>query len=187
VTRSNEPTTVHNESIGAKIGRFFGGEIDGRTLTETLTRHGVDEKEAHRIENALQPNDVILTVEASNHPELAARIVEDCGGNVLYGESYVYTSVEWTESGGRTGSQLLGYEDPTEYARGQRVDDTELTRLRNERIQSGTIPTVSEDVFAMSYDEDEDADRSGIGSRDTTGTRSAGGAIGTQHREDLTP
>jgi len=144
-----------NESIGAKVGRFFTGEMDGASLTQTLARHGVSEAEAQRIEERLEPEDVILTVNGSNHPELAARIIEDCGGDILSGESFTLSTIEWAVDDDRSGSELLGYADPTEFARGQRVDDEGLTRLRNERILSESVPTIREDLFVMTYDEDE--------------------------------
>jgi hypothetical protein len=155
VILGDETLKSENESIGAKVGRFFTGEMDGASLTQTLTRHGVSETEAQRIEDQLEPEDVILTVNGSNHPELAARIVEDCGGDILSGESFTLSTVEWEVDDDRSGSELLGYADPTEVARGQRVDDEGLTRLRNERLLSDSVPTIREELFVMSYDEDE--------------------------------
>jgi len=176
---------TEDKTIGAKIVRFFSGEADGATLVDTLKRHGVSETEAQRVEQQLAPNDVILTVNGSNHPELAASIIEDSGGDILAGESFVFTTIEWAAIDDTPGSELLGYQDPTEYARGTRVDDTELTRLRNERLISGTVPTMREDIFIARFDDDdlsdlelEDADE---------GRSSMGGAIGTRHREDLEP
>ena len=174
----SDDTTIKsdNHSIGASIGRFFSGESHGTSLTKTLTRHGVSETEAQRVERQLEPNDVILTVDGSNHPELAARIVEDSGGDVLSGESFVFTTVEWMAADERRGSELLGYEDPTEYARGQRVDDAGLTHLRNERLLTDTVPMLHEDIFIARFDDKEE-----------DGTSSMGGAIGTRHRSDITP
>jgi hypothetical protein len=157
VILGDETLKSENESFGAKVGRFFTGEMDGASLTQTLTRHGVSEAEALRVEDRLEPEDVILTVNGSNHPELAARIIEDCGGDILSGESFTSSAVDWETDDDRTGSELLGYADPTEFARGQRVDDEGMTRLRNERLlsESVSIPTIREDLFVMSYDEDE--------------------------------
>jgi hypothetical protein len=161
ITYDDSTLKSEDESVGAKVVRFFSGEADGATLVDTLKRHGVPEAEALRVEQQLEPNDVILTVRGSNHPELAARIIEDAGGDILAGESFTFTSIEWTELDDRPGSELLGYEDPTAYARGQRVDDTDLTRLRNERLLNPTVPTMREDIFIARFDEDDlyDADR----------------------------
>ena len=124
-----------NTSLGARVGRLFKGDVDGRTLAETLQRHGVSPAETQRIERKLEPDDVVLTVDGSNHPELAARIIEDGGGNIIC-----------------CGLELLGYADPAEFARGRRIDDGALTRLRNQRLMSDTIPTIRENIFVTSYD-----------------------------------
>ncbi len=187
VTSADNTLKSDDDSIGGKIGRFFSGEKDGESLTETLTRHGVSEADALRIEGSIEPSDVLLTVNGSNHPELAAQIIEDLGGDVLSGESFVYTTVDWTGADDQRGSQLLGYEDPNQYARGQRVDDGTLSRLRSDRLQTDTVPTLREDIFIFGYDDDDgdDADVTGDeATRSATGRRSAGAAIGTQHRED---
>lgn len=180
VTSADATLRSADDSTGAKLGRFFSGTADGDSLTETLMKHGVSETEAMRVDATIEPDDVILTVDGHNHPELAAQIVENFGGYILSGESFVFTTIDWTVGDDRLGSQLLGYEDPNLYARGQRVDDEGFTRLRNERLHSNnTIPTLSEDIFVYSFDDDDE--------RDESGTRSAGGAIGTQHREDVVP
>jgi hypothetical protein len=136
-----------DESIGERIGRFFRGGSDGGSLIETLMHHGVSVSEAERVERTLAPNDVVLTVDGSNHPELAAQIIESHNGDVLSGESFVYTSVDWDVTDERLGSELLGYQNPDEFARGKRIDDVEVTRLRNERLLAGTAPSLHEDVF----------------------------------------
>jgi hypothetical protein len=137
------------------------------------------------VEQQLEPDDVILTVNGSNHPELAARIIEDAAGDILAGESFVFTSVEWTAIDDTPGSELLGYQDPTEYARGARVDDADLTRLRNERLISGTVPTMREDIFIARFDDDlSDFD---LDEDVEEGTSSMGGSIGTRRREDIEP
>jgi hypothetical protein len=170
-----------DDSAGAKIGRFLSGTTDGGTLAETLVRHGVSETEALRIDDSIVLDDVILTVDGNNHPELAAQIIEDFGGDVLSGESFVFTSIDWAQSEDRLGSELLGYQDPNRYARGQRVDDEGYTRLRNERLGGDTIPTLREDIFILAFDDDDDD------AETEPGRRSAGGAIGTQHRDEVTP
>jgi hypothetical protein len=180
VTNTDETLRSADESAGAKFGRFISGKADGNSLTDTLMKHGVSENDALRVEASIEPSDVILTVDGHNHPEFAAQIVEDLGGDILCGESFAYTTVDWTDNDDRTGSELLGYQDPNLYARGQRVDDEGFTRLRNERLRTDTIPTLTEDIFVYSFDDDELEN-------ETPGTRSAGGAIGTQHRGDVAP
>jgi hypothetical protein len=144
-----------DNSIGARLGRFFSDETDGMSLTDTLMRHGVSETEARRIDSTIEPDNALLTVEDNNHPELVARIVEDCGGDVLSGESFVETTiVEWSGADGLRGSQLLGYQDPTEYAHGQRVDGINVTRLRNEPFLNDTAPTLYEDTLIGRFDDE---------------------------------
>jgi uncharacterized protein (TIGR02271 family) len=183
-------TTVEpaDDSFGAKLGRFFSGESGETGLYEALVRHGVAQSEARRIDSSLTANSVILTVDGSNHPELAAQIIEDRGGHILAGESFgddesyggatAYdTAAErsmdqtdrTTEMPGLRGSQVLGYQNPSEYARGQRLDEEQRIRLREERLnvdktrvsagtaevstevvehqQSIDVPTVREEVF----------------------------------------
>ncbi|HEY5341693.1 MAG TPA: hypothetical protein VIK27_11750 [Candidatus Aquilonibacter sp.] len=84
-----------DESLATKITRFFTGGSSASALAATLTQHGVSELDAERVQRRLEPNDVILTVDGSNHPELAARILEDCRGDVLAGESCVGAAAEW--------------------------------------------------------------------------------------------
>ena len=186
VTRADASLKTDDDSVGGKIGRFFSGERDGESLTETLALHGVSEVDALRIEGSIEPSDVLLTVNGSNHPELAASIIENLDGDVLSGESFVYAKVTWPGVDDQLGSHVLGYEDPTQYARGGRIDDGTFTRLRSERFQIDTVPTLREDIFIFGYDDaDDDGDAAGDeASRSATGRRSAGGAIGTQHRED---
>jgi hypothetical protein len=173
--RGDDTIKSENESIGAKIGRFFSGEGDGASLIHTLMRHGLSETEAQRVESEIEPDDVIVTVDGSNHPELAAQVIEDAGGDILSGESFIFTTVEWNATDNRPGSELLGYQDPTEFARGNRVDDEDLTRLRNERILTGSVPTLREDIFIARFDDEPDDE----------GTSRGGASIGTRRREDL--
>lgn len=84
-----------DDSIGAKIGRFFSDEADGVTLAETLARHGVTEAEARRIDASIEPNNVLLTVDGNNHPELVAQIIEACAGAIISGELVIETAINW--------------------------------------------------------------------------------------------
>jgi hypothetical protein len=156
VTRGDETVAADDDSVAAKLGRFFRGESNDHTLTDTLIARGVSASEAQRLGSRIVPSDVILTVDGSNHPEMAAQIIEDCGGDVLSGESFVYTQIDWAPSDEMLGSQLLGYEDPNLFARGQRVDDESISRLRSERMQITTVPTLGEDYFIASYEDDDE-------------------------------
>jgi hypothetical protein len=89
--------------------------------------------------------------------------------------------VEWGAADDRLGSELLGYQDPNEFARGQRVDDNGLTRLRNERLLNDTVPNLREDIFIARFDDELDDETP------KSGTSRAGASIGTRLRGDLEP
>jgi hypothetical protein len=151
-----------DESVGAKIGRFFSGEENGANLYDSLTRHGVDPR---RIDASIEPNDVILTVNGSNYPELAAQIIEDFEGDVLAG----------------------GFDQADRIAADQRVDEAGRAQLRDARFRTATIPAMGEDIFIVSsIGDDEFADDdSGIANESTAGTRAMGGSVGTmRHHEN---
>jgi hypothetical protein len=137
-------------SLTAKIGRFFSGDSDDSSLTKSLTKLGVPESEAQRIDGALEPRDVLLTVDGSNHPELAAQIIRDSAGDVLSGN----------------------YKDAGAYALDESIDGDARVRLRNERLGYGTVPTLFEETFVCREYNDEGA---------IEGTRSMGGAVGSEH------
>jgi hypothetical protein len=96
-----------DDSIGAKIGHFFSDESDGLSLAETLIRHGVTETEARRIDATIEPDNVLLTVDGSNHPERVAQIVEACGGGVISGDSFVVTAIDWAGADGLRAAPTL--------------------------------------------------------------------------------
>ncbi len=147
-------TSDEGDSLGAKIGRFFSGESGERTLYDELVRHGVAATEARRIDGSLAPNSAILTVDGHNHPELAAQIVESNGGHVLAGEAFgsgtatgalagaaagttgAYDAATDATTGttGLRGSQVLGYGDASQYARGESIDEQRRIQLREERL-----------------------------------------------------
>lgn len=84
ITRSHDGSGYGTEQVGETrvesenwFTRFFG-EGD-ETLHDALVRHGVAESDA-RYAGALAPNSAILTVDGSNHPELAAQIITEQGG-----------------------------------------------------------------------------------------------------------
>lgn len=160
-------------SVFAKIGRFFSGESGERTLYDELVRHGVAESEARRIDGSLEPNSAILTLDGANHPELAAQIVEACGGHVLAGESfgsyagsgaaaYDDTTLANDTASRDTlrGSQVLGYGDAAQYARGEQIDDERRIQLREERLnidkrrESAGEATIGKEVVENRQDVD---------------------------------
>lgn len=73
-----------NDNVFAKIGRFFAGE-DDESLAHALVHRGVGESDAQRIDATVAPNTSILTVDGANHPEYAAQIIRECGGDVVAG------------------------------------------------------------------------------------------------------
>ena len=154
-----------DDSIGAKIGRFFSGQSDGENLVESLTRRGVDPDDARRIDASIEPNDVVLTVNGSNYPELAAQIIEDFEGDVLAG----------------------GFDQTDRIAADQRIDEAGRSQLRDARLRTAMVPAMSEDIFIVaSLGEDAlDDDDSGIGNVSTAGTRSMGGTSGTTIRKSV--
>jgi uncharacterized protein (TIGR02271 family) len=128
-----------DETLGEKIGRFFSGESGERTLYDELVRHGVAEVEAQRIDRSLEPNTAILTVDGANHPELAAQIIEETGGHILAGESFAGdaaggATTSATAAEPARGSSVLGYGEPSRYARGESIDEARRLQLRDERL-----------------------------------------------------
>jgi uncharacterized protein (TIGR02271 family) len=131
--------TGDGETLGEKIERFFSGERGDRTLYDELTRHGVSASTARHVDAYLPPNSAILTVDGSNHPELAASIVEECGGHILAGESFGATTPDGTtmrdaDDEALTGSEVLGYGDASRYARGEEISEDRRMQLREERL-----------------------------------------------------
>jgi uncharacterized protein (TIGR02271 family) len=135
--RTVEP--AEGESLGDRIARFFGGG-GKRSLYDELVRHGVASSEARRLDHGLFPNSAILTVDGANHPELAAELIEEAGGQVVAGEH-----VAADEAGAAAeseaavtreferGSQALGYRG-RDYARGEQIDEDRRLQLRAERL-----------------------------------------------------
>lgn len=126
------------ESLGDRIGRFFSGESQERTLYDELVRHGVADGEARRLDMMLPARSAVLTVDGHNHPELAAQIVEDAGGHVVAGETFGAddAAIDETQAGAAPlrGSGVLGYGDASRFARGENVDEQRRIRLREERL-----------------------------------------------------
>lgn len=163
-----------DDSLGNRIGRFFSGENNARSLHSELLRHGVDQNAAATIERSLTPGSTVLTLDGSNHPELAANIVEQCGGYILSGETFgtsdateastdtaTGTATARTGEGeGRRGSEILGYRQPERYARGEEIDEEQRLRLRAERLQiakqreEAGVATVGKDVIEKTNEVD---------------------------------
>lgn len=76
-----DENVVESDSVGAKIGRFFGA--GDRSLSEELRRHGVPDDDAGRIDAMIAPESAILTVDGAKGPEAAATIIASCSGEVL--------------------------------------------------------------------------------------------------------
>lgn len=161
-TASGATVESDGDSIMDRIGRFFSGDSDTKSLYDELVRHGVAASEARRIEGSLMTNSAILTVDGHNHPELAAQLIEENGGHVLAGESFgaydedlgagapatsllgttaaasVSTATSSTDripdAASLRGSQLLGYGDASQYARGTGIDEERRLQLREERL-----------------------------------------------------
>jgi hypothetical protein len=147
-----------DDSIGAKIGRFFSGETNGVSLYDSLTQRGVDPADAQRIDASIEPNDVVLTVNGSNYPELAAQIIEDFEGDVLAG----------------------GFDEADRIAADQRYDEAGRSQLRDARLSGAMVPVLSEDIFVVSsIGANEFDDDTVVGVESTAGARSMGGAAGT--------
>lgn len=129
-----------DDSLAAKIGRFFGSERTERSLYEELVRHGVAESEARRLDGTLPPDSAVLTVDGANHPELAAELIEAAGGHIVAGETFGDAAgAETTELGTPRGSEILGYGEARRYARGEPIGEEQRLRLREERLQIDTL------------------------------------------------
>jgi uncharacterized protein (TIGR02271 family) len=126
-----------SDSIGDKIGRFFTGESGTRSLYDELVNHGVDRASALRVEDQIPPESAVLTVDAANHPEAAAAIIEQAGGHLIAGEGFASAGASATAAtvaAERRGSEVLGYGDPQQYARGTKIDEERRLQLRAERL-----------------------------------------------------
>lgn len=123
-----------DESLGDKIGRFFSGESQARSLYDELRRHGVDAEQARRIEDQIPAETAVLTVDGANHPEAAATILERSGGHLVAGEGFESTASSDADRESLRGSDVLGYRDPQRYARGSEIDDERRVQLRAERL-----------------------------------------------------
>lgn len=139
-TSSTGGTEVQSDDDGpmGAIGRFFTGESGGHPLREELVRHGVSEDAASRMDLTLPANSCVLTVDGSNHPELAAQIIEQNGGHIVSGESFTgSTSTTGAASALRlhdTGTAALGYASAATTARGENIDEQRRLQLREERL-----------------------------------------------------
>ncbi len=161
-TNDNVVVETANDSFGDRIGRFFNGRSGQRGLHDELVRHGVDAGAAASIERSIAPGSAILTLDGSNHPEMAAHIVEDCGGHLLAGEGFDEVADRTTPStkDDLRGSDVLGYGEPTKYARGAEIDEERRIRLRTERLdvakqrESAGVASVGTDVVAKQNEMD---------------------------------
>ncbi|GAC1539352.1 MAG: YsnF/AvaK domain-containing protein [Candidatus Velthaea sp.] len=124
---SGERTAIESENW---LQRMFG-EGD-ESLHDALVRHGVREADFRSI-GPVAPGSAILTIDGMNHPELAAQVISECGGDVI--------------TGGATGRGFTGeplddddefdydYSTYGEYRGGESIDETRRIELREERLR----------------------------------------------------
>ena len=145
--------------LGA-FGRFFTGESGGHPLHAELIRHGVTESAAQRLDALLPAHGCVLTVDGSNHPELAAQIIEANGGYVVAGESFQSTSPSASVREHTSGMSALGYADAATSARGAAITEEQRITLREERLTinkervSAGEATVGKDIVSHQQDVD---------------------------------
>ena len=154
-------TQIESDDDGpmGAIGRFFTGESGGHPLHAELLRHGVSESAARQLDTQLPANGCVLTVDGSNHPELAAQVIEENGGHVVAGESFASNAPadarEYT-----TGTSALGYGDAAQTARGEAITGEQRVKLREERLtinkESVNVgeATIAKDVVSHQQDVD---------------------------------
>ncbi len=126
---STAQTRVEDDNA---LARFFGGD---ESLHDALRRHGVSEADAGRVDTTLPANSAILTVHGSNHPELAAQVVEECGGHMVTSAAYSRLAETYAErmTPGRKDTPKP-FEDLGMYAGGEKLDQERRLQLREERL-----------------------------------------------------
>lgn len=132
--RDGSLATDEKTTLGERIGKFFSGWDYDRPLFDALVRNGVEEQVADALDRSIPPNSIVMTVDGRNHPELAAEIIERCGGQVLAGETFEQT-IDARDGTPASGARALGYGDSDRYARGESIDADRLIQLRSERIE----------------------------------------------------
>ncbi len=141
LTRSKAADSAYSASSTASetrveddnaLARFFGGD---ESLHEALLRHGVSEADAGRVDTTLPTDSAILTVHGSNHPELAAQIVSECGGTMVTSAASSRLTDTYSDrlpaAGVAAGKPFAGLGG---YGAGKELDKERLLKLREERL-----------------------------------------------------
>lgn len=126
------------------LARMFGESE--QSLHDALVKHGVRESDLRSL-RALVPGTAILTIDGSNHPELAAQVISECGGTLITSGA-TSTGYAFDDAGldGEFGDTHLDYSEYSRYRGGESIDDTRRRQLRDER-GSVSIPVVSEEFI----------------------------------------
>lgn len=132
-------TTAQTTTSGSRIeeenpvARFFGGGDE--SLAGALHRHGVSEEDAARVDTSLPANSAVLTVNGANHPELAAEIIESCGGQMLTSNASTRLTGAYGDRIGRDESgERPSFANLGNYAEGEKLGEERRLQLRAERL-----------------------------------------------------
>ncbi|GAC1306686.1 MAG: YsnF/AvaK domain-containing protein [Vulcanimicrobiaceae bacterium] len=113
------------------LARFFGG--GNESLHEALRRHGVSDADASRVDTALPANSAILTVDGSNHPELATEIISTCGGSLLSSNASSRMTGAYDEEVTRP-KRGKPFAEFGNYSAGKELPEEKRLQLREERL-----------------------------------------------------
>lgn len=130
-TNSNNVTGTRVESDNA-FARFFGA--GDTTLHDALIKHGVSEADAAKLDDTLPAHSAIVTVDGSNHPELAAQLIAECDGEMVssLGAKSLYDSyADDRTMGSIPRDRLDGLGD---YHGGEKLGEERRIQLREERL-----------------------------------------------------
>ena len=124
---SSEPRVEEDNALA----RFFGG--GNESLHEALRRHGVSDEDASRVDTSLPPDSAIITVDGSNHPELATEIISTCGGSLLSSNASTRMRGAYDEAivAPRTGKPFADF---GKYSGGKELGEEKRLTLRAERL-----------------------------------------------------
>jgi len=127
------------------LARLFGDSE--QSLHDTLVKHGVRESDLHSL-RALVPGTAILTVDGSNHPELAAQIMNECGGRLITrgATNTGYAFDDAVLDGDFEDAESIDYRNYGRFRAGTSIDDARRRRLRDERGNI-VVPVVSEEFI----------------------------------------
>ena len=133
LTATGGATVVESENA---VARFFGA--GDSSLHDALVKHGVSETEAARLDGTLPIDSAILTVDGSNHPELAAQVVSSNGGRIVTSAGSTQLYDAYADESGTTGA-LSGDRLSTlgGYRSGEALDEPRRIALREERLAIG--------------------------------------------------